>query len=98
MRKNYPVINSIPTASQVGNFLQTIQRLRQVEDLPDWVNLNQVFVSGRSSRRIPASATDVVAGDKLGDQVVATDGSFLYMLVSVSGTNAWARVSLNISW
>lgn len=98
MRKNYPVINNSPTASQVGNFLQTIQRLRQVEDLPDWDNLNQVFVSGRSSRRIPSSATDVVAGDKLGDQVVAVDGSYLYMLVSVSGTNKWARISLDESW
>lgn len=98
MRTNYPAINAMPTISQVGKFLQYIQRARQVEDLPDWDNLNQVFVSGRSSRRVPSSATDVVAGDKLGDIVYATDGTFMYTLVSASGTNVWGRVALTLSW
>lgn len=98
MQKAYPIINGQPSMAQVGSFLQTIQRLRQVEDLPDWANLPNLFVSGRSSRRIPSGAVDVVAGDKLGDVVYALDGSYQYTLVSVSGVNTWARVALDVAW
>lgn len=82
----------------VTRWLNRISQLRSIEDLPDYFNQRNIYVSGRSTTRVPSGSSDVVVGDRQGDQVVAVDGSYLYILVSVSGSLAWSRVALTTVW
>ena len=94
-RSAYPLVN---TAEDLVDFAQEITRLREIEDVPDFTNLTQIFVSGRTTTRIPSTPTDVLETDNQGD--IVTDGAngFEYKLVDVSGTLTWDRRTLNTSW
>lgn len=48
------------------------------------------------TRAAPSSATNVVAGDSLGD--VVTDGTYIYTLIDVSGTLKWDRQAHSTGW
>jgi len=93
-RTPYP---SAFTNEELLNSYKEVQRLREAEDIPDFTNLNQVFVSGRSTTRIPSSPTDVLSGDNVGD--VANDGSFVYTLLDIGGgTLRWDRRAIDVGW
>lgn len=98
MKTQWPVLSSRPNEKELLDFLREVTRLRQIEDLPDFTNLNSQFVSGRSTSRIPSGASDVQQGDTLGDVVYALDGSFMYILVDVSGTPTWGRIAIDTTW
>ncbi len=89
----YPTITD---EKDVLPFLKEITRIRQDEDVPDFYNLTQRFVSGRVTNRVPSSATDVLATDNLGD--IVNDTNYEYKLVNISGTYKWDRRSLNVAW
>lgn len=91
----YPFINS---QEEVLDFIKEITRLREVEDLQDFTNLNQRFVTGRTTTRIPSSPTDVLTDDDEGDIVTDVPNGFEYKLVNNAGTLVWDRRTLNISW
>lgn len=78
-------------ADVVGN-LKEISRLREIEDIPDFTNLVNVFVSGRKVPKIPSSSADVVKTDTIND--MNWDASFLYILVDNAGTAVWRRVAI----
>lgn len=98
MKSLYPVVPLNADKDDILDFLRQVSRLRQMEDLPDFTALNQNFVSGRSTTRVPSGPTDVDDTDVLGDIVYASDGSYVFILVSVSGVATWARVALDTSW
>ena len=52
-----------------------------------------MFVFGKTP-----GETDVVATDVQGDVVYATDASYVYVLVSKTGTLTWARIPLETTW
>lgn len=89
----YPEINS---DKDIVPFLREITRLREQEDIPDYINLDQRFLAGRASNRVPSSSTDVLATDSLGD--VVNDATYEYKLVNISGVYKWDRRTLNTSW
>jgi hypothetical protein len=101
MKSEYPVLPVQPTLDDVIQWVQDVTRLRQLEDLPDFTNLPNVFLRGRRIERVaPTSHSDVVATDVEGDFVYNFDGSNhnLYILVNDSGTLKWGRFNINVSW
>ncbi len=93
MKTSYPQCND---ESDVLPVVQRMVQLRKQEDLKDFANLTQVFVMGRSTRRIPSSSVDVIAGDRVGDTV--NDDTYLYQLLNITGVPLWNRITLDISW
>lgn len=98
MRNSYPSISNGITLIGLVQWAIKVTQLRQQEDLPDYTNQKNIYVSGRTVTRVPSSATDIVAGDREGDTVVAVDGSYQYTLVDVSGSLMWARVALDTAF
>lgn len=98
MRNDYPILDSNPTMADLARWLNYISQLRSVEDLPDYTNQKNIYVSGRSTTRTPSGATDVVAGDRQGDVVYALDGSYVYVLILVAPDLIWARIPLETTW
>jgi len=97
MRSLYPLLPQNPSAQDIQRWIEEVTRLRQTEDVADFTNLPNVFVRGRLvERAIPASSTDVVSTDVLGDWLYST--TFLYILINDSGTPKWARINANVSW
>jgi len=94
---DYPNINP-KSQSDILELLQTILEERLI-DIKDFDNLNNRFIAGRKTGRIPSGATDVTLADKVGDFNIADDSGtvYLYALVDISGTAEWRRVALS-SW
>ncbi len=85
------------TSEDIIPNLREIQRLREQEDIPDFINLNQRFVAGRNSTRVPSSATNVLSTDNLGD--IVNDATFEYKLIDIGGgTLRWDRRTLDVAW
>lgn len=79
--------------------LQEIQRLRETEDVPSFLNLPERFVLGRGrfrTRAAPSSPSDVLATDQEGD--IVNDDTYEYKLLTVSGNLRWDRRLLDTSW
>lgn len=81
----------------IYNFCLEISRIREFEDIGQFTNLSQVFVSGRSTTRIPSSNSDVIPEDNVGD--ITNDAVYEYKLVDIGGgTLRWDRRLLDTSW
>jgi len=80
--------------------LQEMARIREDEDIGDFTNLPQRFVSGRGlfeTRAAPSSPSDVLATDELGD--IVNDATHEFKLLNISGTGLrWDRRALDVSW
>lgn len=74
--------------------LKYICRTRK-EDINDYDNLVNVFMSGRKVGKIPTSSADVISTDKIGDFSYST--TYLYICVDNAGSAVWRRISLG-SW
>lgn len=98
MRNDYPVLSGQPTLMVLWNFCNRLSLLRGTEDLPDYTNQKNIYVSGRSTTRVPTGHADVLATDRQGDVVYAVDASYVYMLVSKSGTLTWGRIAIDSTW
>lgn len=84
----------------VSNLPELIEIVRYIlkerrNDINDFENLKNVFISGRKVGKIPTGATDITNDDKVGD--ISYDASYLYIVVDNSGTAEWRRVAL-ASW
>jgi hypothetical protein len=88
--KQYP---SLPkeTLEDVCKVIQYIARERDT-DIRDWNNLQNTFVSGRKSGKIPTGSADVDPSDRVGD--VNYDSSYFYIVINNGGTAAWRRIAL----
>lgn len=90
--KDYPYY-SLATLNDVILQVGQITHTRK-DDILQVQNLPNIFVAGRTVGKIPTSSADVAVTDRVGDQAVALDGSYLYILVDNSGTAEWRRVAL----
>jgi len=88
------------TVSDIVDNLQEIARLREAEDISDFQNLTQRFVSGRGlfeTRAAPSSPSDVLSTDEEGD--IVNDATHEYKLLNISGTGLrWDQRALSIGW
>lgn len=82
------------TQDTVVDVVSQIARLRD-SDITDRNNFPNVFLSGRSVAKVPASASDVAATDRVGDFNVTP--SYAYFCVNNTGTIVWRRVAV-ASW
>jgi len=88
--KLYPVLKD-QTPQGIFEWLKFVVRAR-TDDVQEYNNLSNVFISGRKVGRIPTSSADVIAGDKIGD--FSVDTTYAYFLVDNSGTGVWRRVAV----
>lgn len=47
-------------------------------------------------RAVPSSHSNVISGDAQGD--VITDGTYIYTLISISGSLVWDRRAYSVGW
>ncbi len=90
---------SLITEDNVIETLQEMVRLREDEDISDFTNLPNRFVSGRGlflTRAAPSSPTDVLSTDVEGD--IVNDATYEYKLLTISGTLTWIRTLLDTTW
>lgn len=88
--KNYPNIEP-KTLADINVLLRYIQKERR-NDINDFNNLKDVFISGRKVGKIPTGASDISITDKLGD--FNFDADYIYICVDNSGAE-WRRVALS---
>lgn len=98
MRNDYPVLVGNPSLVTLWNYCNRISLLRGTEDLPDYTNQKNIYISGRSTTRVPTGHADVLATDRQGDVCYAVDASYVYYLVDKNGTLVWARIALDTGW
>lgn len=89
--KTYPNVNR---PEELVNFAKDVARKR-LEDIANFNNLPNLFISGRKVAKVPTGSADVDPSDRIGDFNYTT--SYLYICVDDSGTAAWRRVALG-SW
>jgi len=89
--KNFPKMQD-RTLSEAIKVIEYITKERS-NDVSDFDNLINVFISGRKVGKIPTGSADVSDTDRLGD--FNYDADYLYLLVDDSGA-AWRRVSLGV--
>lgn len=91
--KNYPSI--VPdTEKDIKELLRYVVKER-TNDVNDFNNLKNVFMSGRKTGKIPVGSSDVTNADRVGD--FSFDVSYFYILVDNAGTAEWRRIAL-ASW
>ena len=83
------------TKDTVVDVVSQIVRLRD-SDITDRNTFPSVFVSGRSVAKVPASAADVVATDRIGDFNVTATYAY-YCVNDGSGNAIWRRSAVS-SW
>jgi hypothetical protein len=67
---------------------------KRSDDVDDYNNLPNRFMSGRKVGKIPTSSTDVVATDNIGD-FNYTSTSY-YLLINTGTTAEWRKFTLNV--
>ena len=83
--------------NEIGDVVKayrTVTRMRQ-DDINDFTDLPNRFMSGRKVGKIPTGSTDTAVTDRIGD--FNYDASYLYILVDNSGTAEWRRITAG-SW
>lgn len=92
------LLDELPSFNSPNNTQEDLRRTAQIfDDLRlKFRKLPSVFVQGRNTARVPSSATDVQADDRLGD--VVNDATYEYKLVEVSGVLKWDRRALSVGW
>lgn len=91
--KDYPRFDP-SNPKELIDCVRYIQKNRK-DDVNQFNNLKNVFISGRRSDKIPTSSTDVTNLDFVGDFNVTA--SFAYFLIDNAGTAVWRRVAV-ASW
>jgi hypothetical protein len=89
----YPVIPKDSTLEFLTEKAAYVQRLRE-EDIENFNNLKNIFISGRKVGKIPTSSTDITAGDRVGD--FNYTASHLYIVVDDAGSGEWRRIALGV--
>ena len=78
----------------ISNIIRFVIKERK-NDVNDFFNLKNIFMSGRKVGKIPTGASDINIADRLGD--FNYDTSYIYIVVDNAGTAEWRRASL-ASW
>jgi len=89
--KQWPaLLNDDPEAQ---NTLLRFMIKERINDTNDFLNLKNVFMSGRKVARIPTGAADIIDGDRTGD--FNTTATYLYVIIENAGTAEWRRTALS---
>lgn len=88
--KTYPKMQD-QTLNEVIKVIEYITKERR-NDVADFDNLINVFISGRKVGKIPTGSSDVADTDRLGD--FNYDHSYAYLLIDNGGAS-WRRIHLN---
>lgn len=81
-------------AQDEADALNIISRLRD-QDIIDRNNFPNIFLSGRTVNRTPASSSDVETSDRINDVSIDPAGTYIYYCINASGTVAWRRIALS---
>lgn len=90
--KNYPDFNT-QNQAEIQELLRYILKERR-NDVNDFNNIKNSFISGRKVGKIPTGASDISVSDRVGD--FNFDASYIYICVDNTGAE-WRRVALS-SW
>lgn len=88
--KPYRFINS-EQLEEIAEFCRDAARIRE-EDINDFDNLVNIFMSGRKVSKIPSSKLDTSDGDREGD--FNYDTTYFYICVNNAGTLNWKTAPL----
>lgn len=93
--KIYPKL--VPdTIEDMKTMLRYINKERP-NDVSDFENLKNVFMSGRKVAKVPTGASDVALSDRVGD--FNYDDAYFYLLTTDGlGAAVWGRIALDTSW
>ncbi len=91
--KEYPYWSSSNEAD-AREQLRTICNIRK-DDITQFQNLQNIFISGRKVGKIPSASNDVNPEDKIGDFNVTE--SYAYFLIDNASMPEWRRVAMG-SW
>jgi hypothetical protein len=94
--KDYPNFR-IESTEDKDSLLYYILKERR-NDVNDFNNLKNIFMSGRKTGKIPTSSADVTNADRIGDFNYDYTSGYLYLLVDNAGTGVWSRIALDTSW
>ena len=89
--KDYP---NFLESNDVPELLRYIVKERK-NDVKDFDNLTNTFISGRKSGKVPTGAADISDTDRVGD--FSYDVNYIYIVVNNAGTAEWRRAALS-SW
>lgn len=100
--KNYPSLfldasDKNPTIDDIKEFIRYVTKERR-NDVNDFTNLKNTFLSGRLVGKVPTGAADISPTDRVGDTNFDYATGFMYRVVDNAGTAVWARVALDTSW
>lgn len=93
--KLYPILKD-ETPKGIFEWLKFVVRAR-TEDVQEFSNLPNIFISGRKVGKVPSASNDVAVTDKVGDFNADGTTGYAYFLVDNSGTAEWKRATLG-SW
>lgn len=91
--REYPSLspNDLKSALELLNYIVK----ERPRDILDFINLKNIFMSGRKVGKIPTSSLDIANTDRIGD--FNYDDQYMYLVV-LSGSDAeWRRITLS-SW
>lgn len=91
--KDFPSFN-IDDPNDVKNLLRYLLKERN-NDINDFNNLKNTFISGRKVGKVPTGAADISSTDKVGD--FNYDKDYIYIVINNAGTAQWRRTAL-ASW
>lgn len=95
-QNNYPSFDPKKPKEAIDLLTDMVKQRRQ--DVNDFNNLQNRFITGRIVGRIPTGAADLQPGDKVGDTNFEASTSYLYRIVDNSGTPVWARIQMDMVW
>lgn len=88
--KDYPYWGA-EKETDVKEQLRQICNIRK-DDITQFGNLPEIFMSGRKVGKIPTGSTDIAVTDRLGD--FNYDASYWYQVVDDTGNARWRRIAL----
>lgn len=91
--KDYPDLQP-RTLVDVIELLRYVNKER-TNDIKDFDNLTNVFISGRKVGKIPTGAADISSSDRVGD--FNYDANYIYICINNAGAAQWRRATL-ASW
>lgn len=90
MQSLYDVIPFNAQISDIVDWVRKVTREREI-DLQDYNN--HITTSVRRYENIPASSSDVIGTEKVGD--IAVDTNYIYIAVENSGVIEWQRAQIS---
>lgn len=89
MQNLYDILGINPDSSDIVRWIENATRERRtdIDDYNNQVSSNSAIFSA------PASSTDMVGTEKVGD--IAADSAYFYVVVDDSGTLEWRRVAIS---